>query len=1041
MSSQPQRSDVPQSALPLAFAVGAKVCLKSNVRQQGIVIGQPIQSNGKWQYQVFFSVDNQVYVNETDLRPVAPLDQDSAGQVRFGSLADLLRHLALAKLRNPQTDALYSLYASRTQFEVYQFKPALKFLRNPDQRLLIADEVGLGKTIEAGIIFLELQARLDVARVLVVCPSGLRAKWRDEMRSRFDETFTILDRGSFLGFVKNFKRYGPAERLKGIISLEAARREDVVKMLKDVQARFDLIIVDEAHHCRNTTTLSNKVATLLSSLADAMLLLTATPINLGDENLYELLRILSPDEFDDYDAFRHRLEPNRFVNKAVRLLAAGRTAEALAELQKVEATSESNRFLENPYYREVQRLLSQAQLSREDQIVAQRRILGLNTLDNIFTRTRKREVQHQNVARRKAHTIKIHFTPREQRFYDKAIEYARSKYMALTGTSWAPAWAVMMRARQAASCISAMRERLEQEMKEQLPASAEDEDVAQELLAEEEVPDESQAFLPIPDRALLTAAQAAEGTDTKFNEFLKAVRSVMDEDARIAKPSKILVFSFFKGTLAYLHRQLRKAGIRAEMIHGDIDVIVRQKIVEDFRDDPKITVLLSSEVGAEGLDFQFCDVLFNYDLPWNPMKVEQRIGRLDRFGQLAPIIRIYNLVIENSIEERVFLRLFERIRVFEEAIGDLEAILGEEIRSLSNNIFQARLTPRDEQEMVEKAAETIERRRQELEDFDKQRLEFMGQDAILGAQVEQTIESGRFVSEKEVGALVTTFVRRRFPRTQIEDNHDNGATFVLKPDNDFIQHMQVFSSSLAKDQTANEFLRKLYESEIIRLTFSANIAYERKQLEFVTPRHPVARAAMEYWKGEISPELPMSSIVVQADSALQGDYFFFVHMFDTRGVESNATLAACAISMALLQVDVKLSEQFLRLVQQAHPAPREMGLCLNPERQGLFRNAKSIADNVAAAEHDRREQEIRRTNQAIVNARLAALEQTYKTKRKRVLKQAKTATEPRIQRMYEGQLRNDEAKYKAKKQKIEAQQEIVVQHCLVLAGLARVIPT
>jgi SNF2 family DNA or RNA helicase len=729
------------------------VRLRRNPKETGVIINEPVRSAKGWQYQVFFSGIDRPFVAESDLLP-----NDEVVRPRIGNVKDLLRTLALTKLRHPLADNIYSLYASRTKFEVYQFKPALKFLNSPDQRLLIADEVGLGKTIEAGIIFSEMQARADILRVLVVCPSGLRYKWQDEMRSRFDETFVILDTDSLKRFLQDYDRQGANTRLKGIVSLELARRQEFTEALAENHVHFDLVIIDEAHHCRNTGTLANNLASILSDNADALLLLTATPLQLGNQDLFHLLNILSPGDFDNLDAFNLRLEPNQHINAASRHLATGNTAASLKELRKVESTSESQRFLRDPYYQEITQQLQLPNLTRENLVIIERRLHNLNTLAHVFTRTQKRDVLEQTPIRT-AYALLVRFTPAEREFYESVINYVREDFKMTTGNNWAPVWVVMMRERQAASCISAARERFAQERQQEYRPTTEDETITQVMLGLNDEPADSDGMSSLRHaNELMQLADAVVQTDTKFDVFLNSLRQVLAEDIqRIpARPSKILVFSFFRGTLEYLDRRLRELGFGVSVIHGGFAVADRQFVIEDFRDNPNINILLSSEVGAEGLDFQFCDTLFNYDLPWNPMRVEQRIGRIDRFGQEAKSIRIYNLIIEDSIEERIFQRLFERIGIFERAIGDLEVILGEEIRELSKQIFSSQLTKAQETALAEKAATNIVRRQQEMEDFEKERLHFMGQDRIFANEVEQVIESGRFISEAEIYAVVDT---------------------------------------------------------------------------------------------------------------------------------------------------------------------------------------------------------------------------------------------------------------------------------------------
>lgn len=753
------------------FRQGQQVVLVTDPKQKGFIAKEPFWGSTEWQYEVFFSAQRVRFHRESDLaKPTA--------SVQWIGFEELLRNLALVKLRQPMSDGLYAIYGSRTQFEVYQFKPALKFLGNPDQRLLIADEVGLGKTIEAGIIYLELQARLDLKRVLIVCPSKLRQKWQSELQFRFDEEFTILDAAGMRRFIQQYTQYGAHTRLRGIVSLELIRREEFAKAIVNLRLAFDLVVIDEAHYCRNTGTLSNNIANILSENADAMLLLTATPLQTGNEDLFNLLHILAPGEFDNYEAFLERLEPNQFVNRAARMLAAGEANKARHELRKVEQTRARQRFISNPYYGQTLKTLARPFLSREQQIKAQRRLVDLNTLANIFTRTRKREIA-EKVPLRQASTLMVRFSPAEAAFYQRVIEHVREQFARLHGRNFVAGWVTIMHERQAASSIAAARERFA-EIAREVNWSTEETDLLDTAVVgevEDEELKEIQESLQKRQWYQRMAAMRFEGfVDSKFNIFWQTLRQVLNETPQ----SKVLVFSFFRDTITYLQRQLRKQGVGTEVLHGGIPVVDRPKIIDRFREDETIRVLISSEVGAEGLDFQFCDTLFNYDLPWNPMRVEQRIGRIDRFGQQADKIRIFNLVIDNSIESRILIRLYERIGLFEQAVGDIEAILGEEIRELSRRVYTSRLTPAEEERLAEQAANNIVRRQQDMEEFEKRQLEFMGQEAIFSTLVNETIASGHYISDREVYGLVHTFIREAFPRTHLERNEPYDGTYVLE---------------------------------------------------------------------------------------------------------------------------------------------------------------------------------------------------------------------------------------------------------------------
>lgn len=200
-----------------AFAPGDRIRLKFDPQRRGAVVGTPRAHGDSFEYEVSINGDVAWY-SESQLERI-----DGSIQPRWVRRDELIREVTLAKLRRPLSDALYAYQASRTSFEPYQFRPALKFLRSNSQRLLIADEVGLGKTIEASIIYLELKARLDISRVLVLCPSRLTVKWQDELRNRFEEEFDILDAQKTRQLIADYRRLGDGLAFRRIASYESLR--------------------------------------------------------------------------------------------------------------------------------------------------------------------------------------------------------------------------------------------------------------------------------------------------------------------------------------------------------------------------------------------------------------------------------------------------------------------------------------------------------------------------------------------------------------------------------------------------------------------------------------------------------------------------------------------------------------------------------------------------------------------------------------------------------------------------------------------------
>ena len=518
------------------------------------------------------------------------------------------------------------------------------------------------------------------------------------MRRRFGQTFRVLRRPEFLAFLDRYEQFGDDERVKAIASLQSLRSSKVLERLRELQVNFDLVIVDESHHMKNPVTNSSLLSETLSEHADALIMMSATPLHLGREDLFNQLHILAPNEFRDFDFFKDLVEPNQYINAALRTLHQPQLA--AQNLRLVEATSQCQRFLDNPNYNECLSALECGNnLTIPVAIQVQRKLTELNTLSYIFTRTRRRDVSTDiHFPQRQAFVLDVEFTEEESGLYDAVTEWVISRYQnSASGLSFAK----IMPQRQVSSCIPAMKSYLEDLLRKgkiRAPRADDGDHIDDFNNENDESLDKSELKAV---RRLLAAAERVGDKDTKFETFIFALRDVLSQNP----DAKIVVFSFFKRTLEYLQRQLTRVGIQNALIHGDVGVRDRQRRVKKFWDDPSLPLLLSSEVGGEGLDLQVGNVLFNYDLPWNPMRVEQRIGRLDR--------------------------LYTRINLFERYIGDLEAILGSRINELVREMFDPLLTGAERQAKADKAGENLLREQQELERFEQESESFLGQDEFF----------------------------------------------------------------------------------------------------------------------------------------------------------------------------------------------------------------------------------------------------------------------------------------------------------------------
>lgn len=1021
---------------------GDKVRIKALSNKIGIIDGEPRQAKNKLIYPVCIDPAQPSYFYpEAALEKFIPpksIDQLLSSK-EFAKKESFVQGLIYKKLDRPLSDNLYTFYASRTEFLVHQFKPVLKFLNTAKRRLLLADEVGLGKTIEAGIIITELAARSGgLSRVLVVCPSMLTQKWQRELQRRFGLEFKTLKSNDFKDFLQRYKEYWEAEKLRGICSLQTLRAKQMIEQLREVEPYFDIVIVDEAHYMKNPETLSSELGEVLGELSEAMLFLSATPLQLGTFDLFNLLRLLVPEEFSDFLLFHGLIEPNDYINNAFRRLY--NPSDALNELKKVENTSQKDRFTKNPYYLDAIKLLidNKDKLSRDQAIRLQKLLIELNCLSYIFTRTKKKDVETQFPIR-EAKVITVKFTQAEMDFYNAVTNFVAERFTTKYGSSQGISFAVIMPQRQVASCIQAMKQSLDWIVKKKvIKAPEEDDGDIIDPTADTEPSWKLQQNEILAIKRLLSSANKVKEVDTKFDMFLKALRELEKEDPE----AKIIVFAFFKKTLEYLRKKLERTEYsgKEELIHGDIHKKDREKIISKFHKSKEIKILLSSEIGGEGLDFQFCNVIFNYDLPWNPMRVEQRIGRLDRYGQKHEKILIYNFSMVGTIDDEILRRLYERINIFEKYIGDLEAILGDQITELTREMFNTKLTHEQKVRKIEKVAENIARQKKELEEFEIECQKFIGQDEYFNQEISRILEAKKFITSAEVKFFLQIFLKDTFPKTTLlPPKRGREKVFVLNADENF---KRFFRQYALPSDNIKEAERKLSFSGGMLVTFDSQEACRDESLEFLTIHHPIIKAIKRFYD-ENKQEVGLTArLILRGNKNYIGEYLFFIYLLEKTALKNDLILLPVLVKINNKKVHIldDLCNWFLAEVVTAETANEDIAEYGDGQFNQIFKEAEEYLE----IKREEEEEKLKRSNNILVNNQIESIKQatTIKIRKaeeiiRKLISHDRTEEDP-IVRLHRGRIRNLEIALAEKIKSYEQKRAISVSFALIAGGVVKI---
>jgi superfamily II DNA or RNA helicase len=751
---------------------GQRVRLINDPGRLGILSGKTMVRAGLTRWEVQF-IDGASYVPDDQLEPLPEVPEHPVELLergRLGSAADLRRTLTHVRVTGRLANILYSMDMTGTDFYAYQFKPIVKLLNSPTTGILIADEVGLGKTIEAGLLWTELRSRFDFRRLLVLCPAMLRQKWVRELRSRFGVRAEVLGSADVLGRLQQaadrdehteFAIVASMQGLRPPRGWEEAEQEGgsalaLARFLHSQQHEdplIDLLVIDEAHYMRNPETMTTDLGRLLRAVTQYVALLSATPIHLRSRDLYQLLNLTDEDLFNRPNFFDELLEANEPLVRVREQVMAGRL-DPPAFFSSLR-TAAAHPLLKGS--RQLQALLDTPLTS--DQLADKKyvswlvhRLENVNLLGHALTRTRKREVTEWRVIREPVAEV-VPLSAVEEEFYQAVTEVVR-EYAASRNAN--EAFLRVTPQRQMSSCMpAALRFWQARE------APSEEEVFEDSGAAEIELAEPGPLIQELIDRTRgLADYEQLRRHDSKYQRFRELVVTYLREHAR----EKIVLFAYFRATLRYLSERLTEDGIAAIILQGGEED--KDAIIEEFQRPDGPSVLLSSEIGSEGIDLQFSRVLINYDLPWNPMRVEQRIGRLDRLGQKADKITIWNLLYANTIDARIYARLYQRLQIFTKTLGGLEPILGDEIQQLTSSLLRGRLTAEQEQQRIDQTALAIQNRLREEEQLEEEARHFVAFGDFILNEIRAARELSRRITADDLRRYVIDFLTEQYPGSE-----------------------------------------------------------------------------------------------------------------------------------------------------------------------------------------------------------------------------------------------------------------------------------
>lgn len=751
--------------------------IKTFKGRQGVILREEEGGRGLRRYAIKFDDGKEDEYPETEFKALPP-KPDLLTMLKEGRAADsknfLLRRSALQLDDERRNDALGALLASRVMVKPHQVGVVQRVLSGHRPRFVLADEVGLGKTIEAGMIFSALRLSGLARRVLVVAPSHLTLQWLVELFHKFNHLFTLMDTERYEQSLDEQPTVSPWSRFNFVVtSLELLQRsEQYRKEAGDQSAHWDLVIIDEAHHLKGEK--AYEAAQALAKNSWGLLLLTATPMQLDPAEYQALLSLIDPLTAPTAKEFEARLARQEELSQALRALMSGKsTKSSVKDLAKRFPNDEALQEIEDAD----EMLLHLAETySLSDRLIRNRRaVVG-------------------GFSERKLHVHPVSLTKDELAARDAALAQ-----LAKDNTVRGAALSGLVRRLESspAAFLSALRD----------------------------------------NRALAGMKLTLPEKDAKFTAFVKLLKGLWAKEPR----AKVLVFTEARDTLESLQSKLRHDQVEALAYHGELQLAERDRQVARFRDPDGPKVLLSTEVGGEGRNFQFAHHLVNYDLPWSPATMEQRIGRLDRIGQTQSV-DLHVFEAEGTFSADVLAVLRDAVGVFGETVGGLDAVLEEvEPRLTELALAEPKVRAKYVKELTAKVKVAREQVKKaydpllDLRSFDKAEVKELVQRSHertgMDADEDESLEDGLWSIARDLDERLEETI------TELADR------IGIKVDQD--QEVDAFQCAFHFGHALNVEALPGYditEERTVLGTFWRDTAVEQEEIEYFATGHPLVEA-------------------------------------------------------------------------------------------------------------------------------------------------------------------------------------------------------